>query len=199
MQEAAAILMGVSLAACAGLRAFLPLLAVGLAARMGWFPVQDWLKWVATNEALITFGIATVLEVAADKVPVVDHALDAFHTVARPVAGAMVAMGSFYQVSPTYAVALGIIVGAPIAGSFHLTKASTRLASTGTTAGFANPFLSFVEDVVAFFGVILSLVAPVLAALSLVGIAFVIHRWVQGYRARKLENRSKVSERTPIM
>ena len=116
MQEAAAILMGVSLAACAGLRAFLPLLAVGIAARMGWFPVQDWLKWVATNEALITFGIATVLEVAADKVPVVDHALDAFHTVARPVAGAMVAMGSFYQVSPTYAVALGIIVGAPIAG-----------------------------------------------------------------------------------
>jgi uncharacterized membrane protein len=199
MQAAAAILMGVSLAACAGLRAFLPLLAVGIAARMGWFPVQDWLKWVATNEALITFGIATVLEVAADKVPVVDHALDAFHTVARPVAGAMVAMGSFYQVSPTYAVALGIIVGAPIAGGFHLTKASTRLASTGTTAGFANPVLSFLEDVVAFSGVILSLVAPVLAALGLVGIAFLIHRWVQSYRARKLENRSKVSERTPIM
>src|SRR5688500_9768164 len=145
IQSVAAIAMGISLAACAGLRAFLPLLAVGIATRMEWWPVQPWLEWVGTNEALITFGVATVLEILADKVPVLDHGLDVFHTVARPVAGALVAMGSFYQVSPAMAVALGIIVGAPIAGSFHLTIARTRVASTATTGGFANPVLSFIE------------------------------------------------------
>src|SRR5688572_23253463 len=99
-----AVLMGVSLAACAGLRAFLPLLAVGLAARLGWWPVQPWLEWISSNEALITFGVASLLEIVADKVPVLDHALDAVHTVARPIAGALAAMGSAYQVSPTFAI-----------------------------------------------------------------------------------------------
>lgn len=72
MQSVAAIAMGISLAACAGLRAFLPLLAVGIATRMEWWPVQPWLEWVGTNEALITFGVATILEILADKVPVLD-------------------------------------------------------------------------------------------------------------------------------
>src|SRR5688572_33358031 len=129
MAEITAVLMGISLAACAGLRAFLPLLAVGIASRMGWIPVQPWFEWVGSNEALITFGAATVLEILADKVPLLDHALDTFHTVARPVAGALVAMGSFYQFSPSFAVALGIIVGAPLAGTFHAAKAGTRLIS----------------------------------------------------------------------
>ena len=182
MQSVAAIAMGISLAACAGLRAFLPLLAVGIATRMEWWPVQPWLEWVGTNEALITFGVATILEILADKVPVLDHGLDAFHTVARPVAGALVAMGSFYQVSPAMAVALGIIVGAPIAGSFHLTKAGTRVASTATTGGFGNPVLSFLEDVVAFFGVLLALIAPILAGLLLLAIGIVIYRWVRSRR-----------------
>src|SRR5687768_271678 len=106
----AAILMGVSLAACAGLRAFLPLLAVGLAARWGGLPVHEWLSWVKSDEALFIFALATFLEVLGDKVPFLDHALDAFHTVARPVAGALVAMSAFHQLPTPYAVALGLVV-----------------------------------------------------------------------------------------
>jgi uncharacterized membrane protein len=179
--------MGISLAACAGLRAFLPLLAVGVAARMGWFPVQDWFAWVGTNEALITFGVASVLEILADKVPVLDNALDAFHTVARPIAGALVAVGAMNQLNPTYAVALGIVLGAPVAGAFHLTKAGTRAASTTMTAGFANPVLSLVEDVVAFFGIVLALVAPVLAVAALVIAALVIRRYWLARSGRRAE------------
>ena len=183
MNEVLAIAMGISLAACAGLRAFLPLFAVGVAARNGWLPVQPWLEWIGSNEALITFGVATLLEAVADKVPVVDHALDVFHTVARPIAGSVVAMGSFYQISPTYAVALGIIVGVPVAGGLHVAKAGSRMASTGLTAGVGNPVLSLLEDVLAFLGVILSLLAPVVAVLVLVFTAFVGVRWLRRRRA----------------
>jgi len=178
------ILMGVSLAACAGLRAFLPLLALGVGVRMGWMPVQPWLEWAGSNEALITFGVATLLELLADKVPVLDHALDTFHTFARPVAGALVAMGAFSQVSPEYATVLGIILGAPIAGGFHLAKAGTRVVSTTTTAGFGNPVLSIIEDIVAFVGVVMALLAPVLAAIGVLLIGVFTLRWLRGRRWR---------------
>ena len=185
MEFAAALLMGISLAACAGLRAFLPLFAVGLATRMEWWPVQSWFEWIGTNEALITFGVATVLEIAADKVPLLDHALDTFHTFARPVAGALVAVGALHQLPPAYAVAAGIIVGAPIASAFHFTRAGTRLASTATTAGFANPVLSVIEDVVAFFGVVLALLAPVLAAAGIFLVGLLIRRQALALQARR--------------
>jgi uncharacterized membrane protein len=183
----AAVLMGVSLAACAGLRAFLPVLAAGLAVRMGWWTVPHGMDWMGSTEALIIFGVATVIEVLADKVPFLDHALDTFHTVVRPVAGALVAAGAFSQLSPGYALALGIIVGAPIAGAFHLSKASTRAVSTALTAGTGNPFLSLVEDLIAAAGVFLALVAPVIAALLIGALAFGVIRWL---RARRLTRQS---------
>jgi len=174
-----AVLIGISLAACAGLRAFLPLFAAGVATRMGWWPVEGWYSWIGTNEALISFGLATVLEVLADKVPVLDHALDVFHTVARPVAGSLLAIGAFSDIQPVYAVALGIIVGAPLAGGLHAAKATTRVASTQFTLGTANPVLSLVEDVLTVFGVILSFVAPVLVLVLLALGAFGLWRLVR--------------------
>ncbi|MFN3651406.1 MAG: DUF4126 domain-containing protein [Armatimonadota bacterium] len=183
-----AILMGISLAACAGLRAFLPLLTAGIAVRAGWWPVEGWYGWVGSNEALLVFGIATVAEIMADKIPVVDHALDVFYTVARPAAGALVAIGAFSQLSPTYAVAAGIIVGAPIAGGLHLAKAGTRVASTSLTAGAGNPILSFVEDLIAFLGVILAVVAPLVAVLGLTAAVVMLRRWIRARRARQRAN-----------
>lgn len=56
METLIAIAMGISLAACAGLRAFLPLLAVGVASRMNWLPIQEGFQWIGSNEALITPG-----------------------------------------------------------------------------------------------------------------------------------------------
>lgn len=184
-----AILMGISLAACAGLRAFLPLLAAGVAVRSGWWPVEPWLQWAGSTEALITFGAATVLEIVADKVPFLDHALDVFHTFARPVAGALVAIGAFSQLSPSMAVALGIIVGAPIAGGFHLAKAGTRLASTSVTAGTANPVLSLLEDAAAVLGVILAMMAPLLAIVALIAVLLIIRRWFVARRPRQIGNK----------
>jgi uncharacterized membrane protein len=183
-----AIAMGVSLAACAGLRAFLPLLAVGVATRLHVWHVEPWYAWVGSNEALACFGVAAVVEILADKVPGLDHALDVFHTFARPVAGSLVAMGAFHQLPPAYAVALGIIVGAPVAGGFHLTKAGTRVASSGMTLGLANPILSALEDVTAIVGVVLSLVAPIFTVVLLLLVAYVAFRWLHARRRKRVVN-----------
>lgn len=184
METVFAVAMGLSLAACAGLRAFLPLFIVGAAHRAGWLPLQASFGWIGSTEALVTFGVATVAEILADKVPVLDHVLDVIHSFARPVAGAVLATSSFYTLPPTYALALGIVIGAPLAGGFHLTRATTRLASTATTAGLGNPVLSVFEDVAALGGVLLALVAPVVAVAVLGAGALFTGRWLMGRRAK---------------
>ena len=50
------------------------------------------------------------------------------------------------ELSPLQATVLGLIAGGTAAGAVHLAKAKLRLASIVTTAGTANPLLSFVED-----------------------------------------------------
>ena len=49
--------MGLSLAACAGLRAFLPLFITGLVARFEWIPLLDRFDWLASDAALLVFGV----------------------------------------------------------------------------------------------------------------------------------------------
>jgi hypothetical protein len=56
----------------------------------------------------------------------------------------------------------------------HIAKAKTRLLSSVTTAGFGNPVLSLVEDLLTFAGSVVSILLPLLAfALLLVGVAVV--------------------------
>lgn len=76
-----ALTAGVGVAAACGLRAFLPLLFLGVAARLGVIHLRPGSEWLAADVALAALAVATVVEVAADKIPVVDHALDAIGTV----------------------------------------------------------------------------------------------------------------------
>jgi uncharacterized protein DUF4126 len=52
-------------------------LFLGIAARFDLIHLRPGAGWIATDHALLALGIATALEIAADKIPVLDHALDA--------------------------------------------------------------------------------------------------------------------------
>lgn len=169
------LLLGLGLAASTGLKTFLPLLVMSVAARFHLFGLElsGPFAWLGSTAALVALAIATAVEVAADKIPVVDHALSVFGTVARPAAGALAAAAAFSHLDPTTAAVAGLIVGAPAALAVHSAQATTRVASTATTGGLANPVVSLVEDAAAFGGSILALAAPVLVPVVLV-IAIVI-------------------------
>src|SRR5437867_13429588 len=81
-----ALATGVGIAAACGLRAFLPLLVVGLAARLGVIELKPGLEWLTGDLVLVSLGVATTLEILADKVPALDHALDLVATFIRPLA-----------------------------------------------------------------------------------------------------------------
>lgn len=158
-----AIAAGVVLAASAGLRAFVPLFAVGVASRTFGWDVAPEMQWLASNTALTCFGIASVLEVAADKIPVVDHVLDAVHTIIGPIAGALAGLSVWLHFPPVVATVLALVVGAPIAGGVHLLAATTRVKSSVVSGGALNPVASTVEDGVTLGAIAIAIVAPVLA------------------------------------
>jgi hypothetical protein len=177
-QLLSAVALAVALAACAGLRALLPILLTGIVARAGWVSLGPSFHFLSTNWALLLFGLATIIEIAGDKIPALDHALDVLHTVLRPLSGSMLAAAVLSSVSdPATAIALGIIVGAPTALVPHAARAAVRVVSTATTGGLANPLLSVLEDVAAFGLFVVSVLVPVLVAgAMLVVAAFVVWR-----------------------
>jgi len=162
------VAMGISLAACAGLRAFLPLLIVGAAGRADLLPLTRSFEWLESWPALTVFGVAVLAEFLADKFPVVDHLLDAAQTFVKPVAGTILMASVLTELTPLQATVLGLVAGGTSAGAVHLGKAKLRLASSVATAGTGNPVVSFIEDVAAVIGTLASLVVPLLMIFVLV-------------------------------
>ena len=179
-------LMGVGLAASAGLRTFLPLLLISLAARFNLFGFEPngAMEWLGSWPALAALSIATVAEFIGDKIPMVDHALSAVGTVSRPAAGAIAAASAFHLADPSTAAIAGLIVGAPTAFAFHTAQTGTRVASTATTAGLGNPIVSLVEDMLAVLTVLVAFLAPVLIPVVAAVVLYVVWRMVRGLRRR---------------
>jgi hypothetical protein len=179
----AQVASGIGLAACAGLRAFLPLFIVGLAGRFEWIPLTGRFEWVSSTPALVIFGVAVLAEILADKIPVVDHFLDSVQAFVKPIAGAVLAASVLAELTPLQASVLGLITGGTVSGAIHLTKANLRLVSSATTVGVANPVLSVIEDVGAILGSVMALVVPVLLVLLLLVGLFGI--WIFSRRMRR--------------
>ena len=174
------IALGIGLAACAGLRAWLPLFALGASVRLGVIPSGEAFRFLGSNAALTVFAIATVIELIADKIPVVDHALDLLSTMLKPVAGIVLAASVLWTVDdPIVAIALGVMVGAPAAFAPHAAKATLRGVLSPMTAGLAAPVLSFLEDVIAFGLVALAILAPFVVAAGVLLFAVVTGKFLR--------------------
>jgi hypothetical protein len=176
------ILAGLGLAAAAGLRAFLPPLILGLLARFDLVTLRGDLDWMAATPALIIFATAVLVEVLADKVPLLDHALDILGMVVKPAAGALVLAAPLVDLGPLPTLLLALAVGGTVAATVHATKSALRLASTGTTGGMGNPVLSLAEDGLSLTGTVLAILAPLLLIVLLVVSLLFLRRivlWMQ--------------------
>ena len=192
MEAASAAAFGLVLAACAGLRAFLPVFGAGVAVRTMGLEVPPSLEWMGSSTALVIFGVATVLEVLGDKIPIVDHGLDTVQAFTKPGLAVLAAIPFVHQLAPEHSVALAIIAGAPLALGVHTAKASARVGSTALTGGLGNPVLSVIEDVAAVILIVLGFIAPLLALL--LGIAL-LARLVSYARRRRISHRGTEAQR----
>jgi hypothetical protein len=181
-----ALLMGFSLAATCGLRAFLPLLIIGIGARADLVTLSQGFDWMQSYPALICFGTAALLEILGDKIPAVDHALDVGGVFVRPIAGAIAASSLIKGFDPLITVVIGIIIGSGVAGIVHWMKGTLRLLSSATTAGLANPAISVAEDGAVAAGGIMGLFFPYVVGLVAIVLLIVGGRIVlSGIRRKK--------------
>jgi hypothetical protein len=175
----------------AGVNLYATVAILGLASRYGWVSLPP--QFQAFNNDIV-IGAAVVMyliEFFADKIPYVDSLWDVIHTAIRPVGGALVAVTTLGEASPTVEALVALLGGTVAAGS-HLTKTSTRAAANASPEPFSNWFLSIGEDLfvvgLGFLALKYPVAALVVAAVLLIVIvvfAAVIIRKVRSWFRRR--------------
>ncbi|MCL4844450.1 MAG: DUF4126 family protein [Bryobacteraceae bacterium] len=179
--------LGLGLAA--GLRLYATVLALGVALRMEWLTLPAELaplEVLAHPAVLGIAGVMYLMEFVTDKVPWLDSAWDAAHTVIRPLGAAGLALTAFGQMDPAARVGLALLCGG-VALSSHATKAATRLAVNQSPEPVSNVGLSLMGDaaVPAFvwFTMANPVVTLVVSVVALVVIFWVLTRMVRLLRS----------------
>lgn len=181
MPNLAQILMGlaigIGLSAATGLRVFVPLLGVSIAAHAGHLPLAAGFQWMGSWPALTAFAAATLVEVAAYFIPWLDHALDAIAAPAAVAAGTILTVSLLGDVSPFLRWTLGIIAGGGVAGVVQAGTMLARGVSTAATGGLGNPLVAVMEFAGSALLTLLAILLPLLcAALALALFFFAVSR-----------------------
>lgn len=128
-----------------GFRLYAVVFLVGLMGAAGWLPLPPGLQVLQHPAVLLVSGFMLLVEFFADKVPWLDSAWDAMHTVIRIPAGAVLAAGVFGADNATLAVVAGLL-GGSLSATALATKMTTRAAANTSPEPFSNWGLSFLED-----------------------------------------------------
>lgn len=159
----------------AGINLYATVAILGLASRFHWVSLPPQFA-VFDNDLVI--GVAIVMyaiEFVADKVPWVDSMWDAVHTVIRPAGGALIAVATLGEASPTLQGLIAVL-GGTVAATTHVTKAGTRAVANTSPEPFSNWFLSLAEDVFVLGLGALALKFP-LIALAVAIVLLVVIAW----------------------
>jgi hypothetical protein len=183
----------------AGVNLYATVAILGLASRYGWVSLPPQFQ-VFNNDLVIGAAIVLyVIEFFADKIPYVDTLWDMLHTLIRPVGGALIAVTTLGEASPTVQGLVALLGGTIAAGS-HLTKTSTRAVANTSPEPFSNWILSVGEDLfvvglgflalqypVAALAVALAL--TVLIAIFAAVIVRLVRQWFSHSQTRKSAHR----------
>jgi hypothetical protein len=175
MAESLSVVMsiaaGLALAAAAGFRAFVPLLAAGLAIHFGYMEPARGFDWLGEPVVLVALSVATAAEIAAYYLPGVDHVLDLIGAPVAVAAGIVAAAGVMVGLPDWLRWLTAIGAGGAIATAGHALNAVGR-AKTGATSGGLGGSLLFAA---------LALLLPVLALIAIV----VLVAWALKRRRRR--------------
>ena len=177
------IVTAFGLAGAAGLNAYIPLLLVGIAGRLGYIHLASPFDVLTTLPALIVLGVMLVIETVVDKIPVADHVNDVVQTFIRPAAGAVLFAansGVIKELDPTVSLVIGLVMALGV----HGVKAAARPAVNLTTMGVGAPIISFIEDVISAVAALLALFAPIIFVLFAALVVYMVVRLLRRIRGR---------------
>ncbi|NCT82545.1 MAG: DUF4126 domain-containing protein [Comamonadaceae bacterium] len=133
-----------------GLRLYLTVLLVGIAGHWGWIALPPGLQVLASPLVMVCAAALALVEFLADKIPLVDSAWDALHTLIRiPAGAALVAglVGGWAGDQGQAWTVVAALLGGGLAAAAHTAKASTRAAANTSPEPFSNLGLSLMGDV----------------------------------------------------
>jgi hypothetical protein len=160
--------MGFSFAA--GINLYATVAILGLASRYEWVKLPDQYRAFDNDFIIVTALVLFVVEFVADKIPWLDTAWDALHTAIRPIGGALIAVTTLGEASPTVEALIALLGGSLAAGT-HFGKAGTRAIANTSPEPFSNWVLSLGEDAFVLTLGLIALKYPVLAlAVVVVGV-----------------------------
>ena len=175
----ALVCLGAGLAVLCGLRAFLPLAIMGLVSRIDVFGPLDLhgtnFAFLNNSWVIVALFVLALIEIIADKVPLLGSAQDLVATPIRVAAGA-VAFGAALAGYQPLVVILALAAGALLAGVSQGVKGFIRPGATGVGGGETNAFLSFFEDLAALFGTLAVLLFPPLGIVLVLFLLYLVFR-----------------------
>lgn len=165
--------IGITLSAACGFRIFVPPLVMSLGAIYGDVQLGESFAWLGTYPALMGLAAATVVEVLAYYIPVVDNLLDSIEIPTAIAVGTLLmsaSIGGLTDIEPLLKWAIAIVVGGGTAGIVESFTVMTRAASTTMTGGAANPVMSTMEVLSAGVLSLLGILVPFIAVIVVFGV-----------------------------
>ena len=185
-------LLGVALglACLAGINLYLTVFATGLAIHFHWItlsPAYQSLQILGDPIVIFVAGALYFVEFLADKIPWIDSAWDAVHTVIRPIGGALLAIRVLGHPHPAFTVIVALLAGSTTLIA-HTAKAATRLTTNTSPEPFSNIALSLGEDAAVIGGLALIYHNPALAlaifALAIVAFVYFAPKILRALKAK---------------
>lgn len=177
--------LGIGLAASVGFRVFVPLFILSLGAHFNIVDLNENWIWLGEKPALILLGIATIIEALAYVIPFLDNLLDTIALPLATVAGTLIVVATSIDMSPVFLWTLAIIAGGGTATAVKGVTSSTRLVSTTTTGGVANPLISSVETGTSIVISVITIFLPIIGFLIALVIFFYLRRFYRFLFAKK--------------
>lgn len=180
-----AIALGIGLSASAGFRVFVPMLVASVAAYFNIIPLSESFAWLGTLPAMISFGVATVVEVLAYYIPFVDNFLDTITTPLSVLAGTLLMTCVLPMDNELTKWIMGFLLGGGAAATVQSGSVLSRLASSKFTAGTGNLVVSTGENVAAVGASVLALFIPIIVAIVFIVIVIVILSKLKKWKRNK--------------
>ena len=177
MNAALSVATGIALAAAAGFRAFVPLLAAGLAIHFDYVEAAPGFAWLGEPIVLIALAIATLTEIAAYYIPGLDHVLDVIGSPVAVAAGIVVAAGVIVGLPDWLRWFAAVGVGGAVTTTGHALTAIGRAKTGALSGGLGNPLYATGELAGSLLLATFALLLPFIAVVLVIAIiAFVVQR-----------------------
>ncbi|HEX9706140.1 MAG TPA: DUF4126 domain-containing protein [Steroidobacteraceae bacterium] len=169
---------GLALAAAAGFRAFVPLLAASLAIHFHYVEASPGFDWLGEPVVMIALSIATLTEITAYYVPGVDHVLDLIAAPVAVAAGIIAAAGVMVGLPDWLRWFTAIGAGGAVTTAGHALNALGRAKTGLASGGLGNPMYSTAELAGSVLLASLAFLLPLAAVIAVAAIAaLLLQRW----------------------